>query len=230
MIENISAEKEAAAELVEMRRRLLENGETERLRLAQELHDGPTQDLYAAAFRLASFSEPQGSAEHQDNMQAMEGMLKQVANTLRDIVEELRPPTIANLGLERAIRSHADRLQEQHPELEVKLHLTRDGQALPPHTRLAFFRIYQQCMANILRHAQASQAMVAFHVNDVETSLDIWDNGRGFVLPAKWVDLVREGRYGLAGIAERVQALGGSLSVETRPGAGTLVHMVAPRE
>jgi PAS domain S-box-containing protein len=230
MIENISAEKEAAAELAEMRRRLLENGETERLQLAQVLHDGPTQDLYAAAFRLANFYDLQSSVEQQNNMKELETMLKQVANTLRDTVEDLRPPTIANLGLERAIRSHAERVQEQHPELEVKLHLTRDGQALSPHTRLAFFRIYQQCMMNILHHAQATQAIIALHVNEEETSLDIWDNGKGFVLPSKWVDLVRQGHYGLAGIAERVEVLGGSFRVETRPGAGTLVHVVAPRE
>jgi PAS domain S-box-containing protein len=230
MIENITAEKQAAAELAEMRRRLLENGETERLRLAQELHDGPTQDLYAAAFRLSNISDQMSDSAQQDEMQAMQEMLKQVANILRDIVGELRPPTIANLGLERAIRSHVDRLQEQHPNLELKLHLTRDGQTLPPHTRLAFFRIYQQCMSNILRHAQASQVVIAFHVNENEATLDIWDNGKGFTLPTKWVDLLREGHYGLAGIAERVEALGGALKVETKPGAGTLVHVSAPCE
>jgi PAS domain S-box-containing protein len=230
MIENITAEKQAAADLSEMRRRLLENGETERLRLAQELHDGPTQDLYAAAFRMSNISDQIPDPTQQNNIKDLQDMLKQVANTLRDIVGELRPPTIANLGLERAIRSHADRLAEQHPELELKLHLTRDGQALLPHTRLAFFRIYQQCMSNILRHAQASQAVVAFHVNEKEVSLDIWDNGKGFILPGKWVDLLREGHYGLAGIAERVEALGGEFRVETKPGAGTLVHVAAPCE
>jgi len=228
MVENISAEKQAAAELAEMRRRLLENGESERLRLAQELHDGPTQDLYAAAFRASNFSDQITDPAQQETLKELQFMLKGVANTLRDIVGELRPPTIANLGLERAIRSHAERLQEQHPSLELKLHLTRDGQTLPPHTRLAFFRIYQQCLSNIIRHAQASQAVISFHVNEDEATLDIWDNGKGFHLPAKWVDLLREGHYGLAGIADRVQALGGTLNVETQPGSGTLVHVSAP--
>jgi signal transduction histidine kinase len=80
--------------------------------------------------------------EQQNNLKNLETMLKQVANTLRDIVENLRPPTIANLGLERAIRSYAGKVQEEHPELELKLHLTRDGQELPHHTRLALFRIF----------------------------------------------------------------------------------------
>jgi signal transduction histidine kinase len=72
--------------------------------------------------------------------------------------------------------------------------------------------------------------MVAFRVDDDDITLDVWDNGKGFVPPAKWVDLVREGHYGLAGIAERVQALGGTLNVESKRGTGTLVHVVAPRE
>jgi signal transduction histidine kinase len=162
-------------------------------------------------------------------MQEIQEMIKSVASTLRSVCGELRPPTISNLGLERAIRSHADRIQELHPELDLQLQLSNDGQTLPAHTRLAFFRIYQQCMANVLRHAHAKRVVVAFHLTEQEVTLDIWDNGKGFTLPGKWVDLLREGHYGLAGIAERVQALGGTLKIDTRPGAGTLVQVEAPR-
>ena len=230
MVNDVSREKQTAIELAEMRRQLVESGEVERMRLAQDLHDGPTQDLYAAAFRASNFQDKTGDPETQQNLAELQALLKQVANNLRDVVAELRPPTIANLGLERAIRSHAERLQEKHPELEIKLHLTPDGKNLPAHTRLAFFRVYQQCIANILRHSQATQAVIAFHLDEKEMSLDIWDNGKGFDVPTRWMDLMREGHYGLAGIAERVQALRGTLKVESRPGAGTLIHVVAPRE
>jgi PAS domain S-box-containing protein len=230
MVKDISQEKQAAIELAEMRRRLLESGEVERLRLAQELHDGPMQDLYGTVFRLSGFGDGNADPVMTNNLKEIQEMIKIVANTLRVIVGELRPPTIGNLGLERAIRSHAERLAEQHPDLDVKLQLTRDEQTLPAHTRLAFFRIYQQCMANVLRHAQASQVLIAFHLDDHEVALDVWDNGSGFTLPEKWVNLLREGHFGLAGIAERVEALGGVLKIETKPGAGTLVHVTAPRE
>jgi len=230
MIKDITTEKQSAAELAEMRRRLLESGEVERLRLAQELHDGPTQDLYSAVFSVSNFSIGVSEPGMHEDLKGLQELLKTVANTLRDIVGELRPPTIGNLGLERAIRSHAEKVQEEHPNLDLRLHLNRDGQSLPPHTRLAFFRIYQQCISNILRHSQATQAVVAFHANEEKISLDIWDNGKGFIPPKKWVDLVREGHYGLAGIAERVQALGGTLKVESRPNAGTFVHVTAPAE
>jgi signal transduction histidine kinase len=85
-------------------------------------------------------------------------------------------------------------------------------------------------MANILRHAQASQVIITFQMEGPQITMDVWDNGRGFTLPEKWVDLLRAGHYGLAGIAERVQALGGKLHIETKPGAGTLVHVTAPKE
>ncbi len=228
MVKDITTEKQAAAELAEMRRRLLESGEVERLRLAQELHDGPTQDLYSTVFAVSHLTELTSDPALQTHLKELQELLKKVANTLRDIVGELRPPTIANLGLERAIRSHADKVQEQYPGLDLKLHLSRDGQSLNPQTRLAFFRIYQQGLSNILRHAQATQAVVAFHSNETVVSMDIWDNGKGFNLPKKWVDLLREGHYGLAGIAERVHALGGTFTVETRPGSGTLIHVTAP--
>jgi PAS domain S-box-containing protein len=230
MVKDISLEKQAENELAEMRRRLLESGEVERLRLAQELHDGPMQDLYGAVFRLSGFGDSTTDPGMLNNLKDLQEMIKLVANTLRSIVGELRPPTISTLGLERAIRSHADRVADQHPELDIKLQLTRDEQTLPAHTRLAFFRIYQQCMANILRHSQATQVVIAFHLDDHELVMDIWDNGKGFILPEKWVNLLREGHYGLAGIAERVDALGGALKIETKPGSGTLVHVTAPRE
>jgi PAS domain S-box-containing protein len=230
MIQDISLEKQSAVELAEMRRRLLESGEVERLRLAQELHDGPMQDLYGTVFQLSTFSSGNNGEGKSAEIHDLQEKMKSIANTIRVIVGELRPPTIGNLGLERAIRSHADRIAEQHPELEIQLQLTRDGQTLPAHTRLAFFRIYQQCMANILKHAQASQVIITFQMEGPQITMDVWDNGRGFTMPGKWVDLLREGHYGLAGIAERVQALGGKLWIETKPGAGTLIHVTAPKE
>jgi PAS domain S-box-containing protein len=230
LAENITGEKQAAAELAEMRRRLLESGETDRLRLAQELHDGPMQDLYGTVFRVADFLEEVSSPSEQTHLKEVQEMVREVANRLREICAELRPPTLANLGLEKAIRSHAERLQEQVPGLEIQLNLSKDGLSLPAHTRLAFFRIYQACVANTIRHAQATRMMVAFHAGGEQAELDIWDNGQGFELPEKWVDLLRDGHSGLAQVAERVQAMGGTLKVETRPGGGTLVHVSAPVE
>lgn len=225
LVRNITAEREAGAELAEMRRRMLESAEIERLRLAQELHDGPLQDLYGAIFQFSQYSDP----EQQEEMGRSLELLRAVAGTLRTICVDLRPPTLNNLGLERAIRSHCDKLEDQYPDLQIELHLSRDQQALPEQTRLALYRVYQECMANVLRHAQANRVVVALHVDEDEISLDVWDNGCGFDVPGKWVELLRQGHYGLAGAAERIDALGGRLQIESSGAAGTLVHAVVPR-
>lgn len=229
LAENITAEKQAEVEMAEMRTRLLESGEVERMRLAQELHDGPIQDLYGAVFRLADFLAQEQDPTMQENLKEVQTIVKGVASTLRGVLNELRPPTIGNLGLEPAIRSHAERVQERCPGLHIQLNLSKDGQMLPAPIRLALFRVYQQCLLNVVRHAQATRVIVAFHVSEEEVTLDVWDNGKGFDLPDKWVDLLRQGHYGLASIAERVEALNGTLKIETHPGGGTLIHVTAPR-
>ena len=233
LVQNITGERQKEIELTEMRRRLLDSGEAERLRLAQELHDGPLQDLYGAVFKLNGMGMDMGRKPDPDltvqTVQEAQMILKQVASKLRAVCGELRPPTLANLGLERAIRSHAEQLQEDNPDLSIQLNLARDGQELNEQVRIALYRVYQQCMMNILRHSGARQAMIAFHFDEDEIVLDIWDNGKGFEVPQKWVELLREGHYGLAGIAERVQAMGGRLQIESQPEKGSLVHVVVPR-
>jgi PAS domain S-box-containing protein len=229
LAQNITAERAAAIEVAELRRRMLESGEVERLHLAQELHDGPLQDLYGAVFKLNDLYAQVNDEAMIETLRGSQDIIKAVASTLRLICGELRPPTLANLGLEPAIRSHTDKILEIHSDLHIELHLTRDRQELPEQVRLALFRIYQQCMANILRHSQASRVVVAFHFDEREIVLDVWDNGQGFTVPENWMELLREGHYGLAGIAERVHALGGTLRIESRPGGGALVHVVTPR-
>lgn len=229
LVQNITVEKQTAAELVEMRRRMQESREAERLHLAQELHDGPMQDLYGAVFKINSLDDQLTDLAAREDLREAQDILRQVAGTLRTICGELRPPTLANLGLERAIRSHAEKLQEDYPELDIQLQLTCDRQELPGQVRLALYRVYQQCMINVQRHSQATQVLISFHFDDKEVVLDVWDNGKGFQMPEKWVELLRQGHYGLAGIAERVQTLGGTLRIESKPGGGTLVHVSVPR-
>ncbi len=228
MFDDITQEKQAEGELAEMRRRLLESGEVERLHLAQELHDGPMQDLYGSVFGINLMFDSVEDEETKQNLKAVLENIKSVAGTLRSICGELRPPTISNLGLEPAIRSHAERLQDAHEQLHIALKLDADGSLLPDQMRIALFRIYQQCISNVLRHADATRAEISLHLANNQVVLEVQDNGKGFKLPDSWVDLLREGHYGLAGIAERTEALGGEMRVDTAPELGTLVRVTVP--
>jgi PAS domain S-box-containing protein len=227
MVENITYQKQMSAELIEVQRRLIDSRETERLHLSQELHDGPLQELQSVSFVLSALHEEniqQGPIE-----QAQESV-SEMMRSLRVICGELRPPTLAPFGLEKAIRSYINQIREQHPNLEIYADLQEDGQALPEHIRLALFRILQHTLKNTVKHAHASQVTVIFSFDEDEIRLEVQDNGRGFRVPKRWVELVREGHFGLVGANERARAIGGEFNIESRPGQGTVVSVLVSRQ
>ncbi|MGB0387948.1 MAG: ATP-binding protein [Ardenticatenaceae bacterium] len=215
-------------ELAEAQQQLTESREAERLHLAQELHDGPIQDLYGARFQLGLLTEGLENESHLANLNEVEGMLEEVTGTLRALCSELRPPTLTPFGLEMAIRSHAEGFQVAYPTLSLQLDLISDGQLLPERMRLTLFRIYQQALNNIARHADATHIDIRFALDHQQVLLEVQDNGRGFTTPARWIELARQGHFGLLGATERAQTIGGTLEVQSAPQQGTRVRVTAP--
>ena len=228
MLENITERKQMEAELIELQRRLMEGRESERIQLAQELHDGPMQDLYGLSFHLKAFESGLPEMVDKSEMSDMQGNLQQVVRTLRAICGELRPPALAPFGLEKAIRSHSDAFQEANPDLVIGLDLMPDGQALSEQVRLTLFRIYQQALTNVVRHAKAQHVIVRFSIDDNQAILEVQDDGTGFELPSRWIDLARQGHLGLAGALERAESIGGELIIESSPGEGTRLRVILP--
>jgi signal transduction histidine kinase len=150
---------------------------------------------------------------------------QQVINQLRGICGELRPPTLIPFGLEKSIRSHIEAVQRADPDLQISLDLMADDQSLPEGLRLALFRIYQHAASNVVRHAHAKHLQVEFRFDREQADLVIRDDGNGFDLPLEWEQLAQKGHYGLAGMAERVEAIGGELSVESAPGEGAEIRV-----
>jgi PAS domain S-box-containing protein len=227
ILENITDQKRIEMEMAELNSRLQNSMELERLRLAQELHDNPMQSLYSAIYRI---EELRGSA-NPELKEALGDVKQHIQNVLQDLratAKELRPPTIFNFGLENAIRSHANDILEKHPTLSIYLSLAHDRQILPEKVRLALFRIFQQSLANVLRHAKATEVHVRFSFDAEEAHLEITDNGTGFEVPSNWIDFVRQGHYGLAGSAERANALGGVFRVQSKPGNSTTIQVTIP--
>jgi PAS domain S-box-containing protein len=227
--DEIIERKRTQAELAEVQRRLMESREAERVHLAQELHDGPVQELYGASFRLGALKEALLDETKLNDLAATQITIQQVIQTLRAMFSELRPPALAPFGLEKAIRSHAERFQTEHPELEVTLELMPDGQALPEPVRLALFRIYQEALNNVLRHAEANAVWIRFTLETAQAILEVQDNGHGFKVPQRWLELARQGHLGLVGISERTEAIGGELKIISTPGAGTTIRVVVSR-
>ncbi|HEX9012389.1 MAG TPA: PAS domain S-box protein, partial [Anaerolineaceae bacterium] len=230
------SEQEARAHVVqiELQQRLLEQREQERLQVARDLHDGPVQELTAVSFELQGLLDSAGSAEEVEKLQKIKAaVLAQVAE-LRSYAGELRPPTLSKFGLEKAVRSHVEDLQEKHPEVVVRLTAQPGSDELPERARLAFFRIYQQAVNNILKHASASEVQIRLSRTEMEKidgtarfrfEMEIRDNGRGFDPPPDWVELARQGHFGLVGMRERAEAVGARLELRSAPKSGTTVQV-----
>lgn len=221
--EEIASRQRAEAEVTELRRRLAESRESERLFLAQELHDGPIQDLFALFYSLTA----EAGAPQAPQLKPVQDGIMQVISTLRKLCEELRPSTLISHGLGKAIESHLEQFKQQYPKYEVKLELGKDS-VLPERINLALYRIYQQALANVVRHAQADRIVVRFQTRDGQAILEVEDNGRGFTVPTNWIDFAREGHFGLIGGFERAEVVGGKLSVNSTPGRGTRIQVRVP--
>lgn len=216
-------------ELDEVKSRLIESRERERLRLAQELHDAPIQDLYGLIYQLDELNEFIHDEEGQVVLEEFHNTTNRIINTLRGMCGELRPASLSPFGLEVAIRDHVEKFREQNPGIAVHMHLMRDQQVLSDRLRLNLFRIYQQAMANVASHAHATEVFIRFGWDDDYITLEIEDNGIGFELPQQWIELVRQEHFGLMGVAERVESMHGRLEVISAPGKGTLIHASVPR-
>jgi signal transduction histidine kinase len=226
--EEILERQRIEAELAEVQRRLIDNVEVQRLELAQEIHDGPIQDLYAINMQMDLLRTSLKDEEQKNLVVSTNEKLKEVIHSLRSTSGELRPPTLAPFGLEKAIRSHAQQIHAAQPGLNINLELTPDGKRIDERVRLALFRIYQSAFANVIRHANASSVDIRLVLNGDQVVLEIQDDGCGFVVPSRWLGFARKGHLGILGASERAEAIEGKLEILSNPGEGTLVRVTAP--
>ena len=228
MVENITTQKQIEDEMSELRLRLMQGREMERLQIAQDLHDGPLQEIIAMSYQLQALKNPYQGDPDLEQLQNIYESTQKLANSIRSICGELRPPTLIPFGVEKAIRSHAEDVRKSHPELQIDVDLIDGSPELPEQTRIAVFRIYQEAINNVLRHAHASHVNVRLWLEEEQVFLEVSDDGVGFDLPIRWIKLARQGHLGLVGAQERAQEIGGDLEVKTAPGQGTLVRAIIP--
>ena len=231
-VRDVSEREKMQAEIAEMQHQFLDGLESERVLLAQELHDGPIQDLYGVIYELKAMHIGEDGDEGQNLLGSVASAAagaQHVIQVLRSICGELRPPTLAPFGLEKAIQEHSSHIQKTDPDLSVHLDLMADGQELPEKVRFAFFRVYQNAVNNVLRHAHASNLYIRFRFDAESATLEIEDDGQGFRLPSRWVEFSRQGHLGLVGMVERVKTLKGQLNIVSSPGKGTTIRATIPR-
>lgn len=217
---------------VTQRRRLRQFGfgalraaEEERRRIARELHDDTAQRLAAILLRLRLLSAERTGPDRDRLLEEVRSELREAAEAVRRIARGLRPPALEDAGVAAAIRAHVRaRLSDGGPEIDLDLAPVDD--VLDEEAKLVLYRIVQEALSNVLRHARASKVDVRVQRSADQVVAEVRDDGRGFdprVSPRE------DGRgLGLMGMRERATLVGGRVSVESEPGAGTRIRLEVP--
>ncbi|GIM45571.1 signal transduction histidine-protein kinase/phosphatase DegS [Collibacillus ludicampi] len=202
--------------------------EEERRRVAREIHDGPAQMMANVALR-AEICEKMLDRD----MNFVRRELRELKETVRDslievrkIIFDLRPMTLDDLGLVPTLRHYVQHFQEKYG-IEAQLKVFGPMRRFHGGLEIAVFRAVQEALMNVWKHAQASQVIVKVEIADTHVRVHIQDNGKGF--DVKRVMENREhGRFGLLGMQERIQLLGGEIHFHSQPGNGTKIFISLP--
>ena len=215
-----------ARSLRSLARRLIDAQETERRRLARELHDEVGQSLTAASMALAHHRSGSAGSDSEYLLNAQE-QLRRVTEQLRAVSLQLSPQLLEQLGLLPAVEVLAERT-EATVDAGITLRLTADEARIPRVLRLPCYRIVQEALNNAIRHGEASRIEVAVEEDDGMLEVTVRDDGRGFDVSARFgVDAEGAG-FGLLNMKERAEFRGGEFEVESSPGRGTVVRARFP--
>ncbi len=203
--------------------------EEERKRIARELHDDTAQLLGSLSRQLDNFvRKKHGLAPNEVLfLKDLQAQLNRGVQSVHRFVQDLRPSLLDDLGLIPALRSLVKDLQE-YEGIDTSLKVAGKERRFSFEFESLLFRIAQEALNNIRRHAQASEAKVVIDFTGDKVKVTITDNGRGFELLGGVDDLPRSGKLGLAGMQERARLLGGTLEVKSTPGKGTTLVIEVP--
>jgi signal transduction histidine kinase len=205
--------------------------EDERRRLARELHDETVQDLIALNQQVEMVErrleiDPVGAAER---LKELRPQIASVIDGLRRQIHALRPLYLEDLGFVPAIEMLVRQVTQRY-KLTYEFTVTGDPVALLPATiQISAFRIVQEALQNVVKHAQADRVQVRLAFSDNDLTLTVRDNGQGFAAPKHPFRLAQQGHYGLLGMKERAELNGGTLQIDSRPGSGTAITVSLPR-
>lgn len=200
--------------------------ERERRRIATGLHDHIGQSLAIAKLKLASLRELISSIDFVGSLDEIHELIDQAIQYTRSLTFELSPPILYELGFEAALEWLAEQIQEQHRIL-VNFEDDKKPKPLVNDVRVLLFQAVRELLINVVKHAQARKAKISVRRENNNIKIIVEDDGVGFFPPEDKL-LGKTRRFGLFSIRERLKYLGGLMEIESKPGQGTRVTLVAP--
>ncbi len=212
-------------------RQLLRAHEHERKRVARELHDGIGQSVTAMKFKVENVIREASKKVPQEHLAPLESLLSMIQEVVEDvgrIAMDLRPSILDDLGVMATITWLCREFQKTHPDIRVVTELQMQECGVSEDQKIVIFRILQEALNNVAKHGRADLVRVSLRNHNGSTELTVQDTGVGF----DWESAHSPGNerpgFGLASMKERTQLSGGSFSVRTRTGAGTVINASWP--
>ncbi len=210
---------------------IIEAQENERRRISRELHDEVGQALTAIKFNLDMIDKglPQEASALRGRLGEAKSLSNQTLTAMRQLSMDLRPTMLDDLGLIPTLRWY---IQNFSSRLNIYSGFEMIGfeEKLPPQIETAFYRIVQEALNNISKHAEASQVEISLEQRATTIYTSIIDNGRGFDLDKVLHPESPERGFGIIGMQERISLLGGKIDIQSRPGFGTRIHIEVPNK
>ena len=231
--ESGKALQESERQLHHLYSQLIAAQESERRRIARELHDGLGQSLTAIKFRVENFLQEIRKSRIKTKAKTLEAVISMVQESVREIRRiqtDLRPPILDDLGILATISWFCREYQTTYSGIRIEKQIDIHETEVPQSLKMVIYRIMQEALNNISKHSQGDLVHLALRKTDGELELSIQDNGRGFDLPeVRSVESPQRG-LGLSSMRERAEHSGGSLSIESAKGKGTLIRVSWPIE
>jgi PAS domain S-box-containing protein len=220
--------RDAASQLEALSRRLVALQESERKELARELHDRIGQSLTALNINLkilATALPVQASDELRARLADSEALVESSTAAIGNVMSDLRPPMLDDHGLVVALEWYARQFSSR-TGIAVTVRGREPDKRTPPETEIALFRIAQEALNNVLKHARASRGQITLERSDSAYVMSVQDDGVGFAVADERAE--RQPGLGMVTMRERSQAVGGTLEVRTNPGTGTRLTVRVP--
>jgi signal transduction histidine kinase len=215
------------AELSQVLRRTVVDQESERQRIARELHDSLGQYLTAMQLDLTGIAHDKSVSQSiRKRIDRLKTLTADAGQEVNHLAWEIRPTALDDMGLQRAVEQFVEEWSERAP-LQFDVHLTLNDRRLSPAVESTLYRVTQEAVRNIINHAGAERAGVILEASESEVRLIVEDNGKGFVLDDEGGGRPSPG-LGLLGMRERLALIGGSLEIESAPGRGTTLIIHVP--